>query len=158
MTTKQATIRIECRNCGATGLSTEFPLKDGSAVRCPKCKGTGAEEIKAALFTEKKTRDDVEHVWANIVNYVITPDKFSGGASYQEWLDDPGIIHEIGREIREASCPMSWYQAANHKLRPQWDECNRVNHIPSCPWWNRKDKCWKQFDKENRLILVAPGI
>ena len=141
-------LNINCRNCDGTGLRVGLPLRNGAAVVCQSCNGTGAESIEIVPFTGKRPMPAVEHVWANTINMPMQPGKWSGGSSYADWAADPSKVHEIGLEIREAACPASWYQAANLSLMPNWEQCQKADQFQQCPMFYQKSQCWARFDLE----------
>ncbi len=55
----EATVLAECRSCGATGLYRGFAEREGTAVVCLTCNGTGCEAINYAPFTERKGEQGV---------------------------------------------------------------------------------------------------
>jgi hypothetical protein len=70
-----------------------------------------------------------------------------GGMPVKQWK--PGLRFEPGRENRKFTCPAWWYQSANYKLKPEWDECNETlgGSFSNCKHFCNKAKCWARFDK-----------
>lgn len=143
----------ECTACGATGLYVEMAERNGAAVVCHRCKGTG--RIVAVLewddFTGRKERTGVRRVLE--VNPrievgeggAVRLDDF-GGMSYQDWAN--GLPFPSGSEMRRFTCPAWWYQSANYNLKPEWDECLCAGSFSHCDHFGQKAKCWERFDKE----------
>ena len=155
---EQQVIKIECRVCGGTGLFAGFPLKEGAAVPCQQCKGTGCEEIKGTPFTGLKLRVGISHVWASTVNNTMTPDNLLGGVTYTEWVEDPQSVYELGREARDKACPASWYQGVRVRKQPNWDACAQATVFHRCPFWSRKGQCWEQYDLEQNQEAIDNSI
>jgi len=53
-------VRVECEECGATGVYTGYAEAVGHGVECRKCKGSGF--LTFTLFTNRKQREDVNFV------------------------------------------------------------------------------------------------
>lgn len=58
------TITIECPDCRGTGLYKGFMERDGEAVICVRCSGTGAQELRYNEFTSRKDKAGVRRVRA----------------------------------------------------------------------------------------------
>ena len=57
-----------CKACGGTGLYKGFAEKEGCAVVCNQCNGSGFVEKTAS--GERKLRNDVKRVFAYSIGYV----------------------------------------------------------------------------------------
>ncbi len=146
--TETKTVQAQCHDCRGTGLYTGIGERDGLAVVCGKCEGTGQKDISYTPFTGRKTRENVRKVIQVNPGIVISPELTQGGAGYQEWLDNPESARSPGREVREFYCPTWWYQRADSKLLPEWDECIKFGDITKCPSFQQMEKCWERFDRE----------
>lgn len=96
---------IECVACGGDGLYVGMCERDGAAVICHRCKGTGRQHVKHeyTAFTKRKTNPEIQRVYNAAGGYCIsakdvtTEDSktengrtihFSrAGVSYEEWLE-----------------------------------------------------------------------
>lgn len=63
-------IKVECRECGGTGLYRGFAEREGTAVVCLRCNGTGCRkimfEVGEIIYTPylgRKKRQDVHFVY-----------------------------------------------------------------------------------------------
>lgn len=140
----------ECKSCQGTGLFVGYAEKNGAAVICNKCKGTGCEHFKKEFysFVGKKQKSNVTHVYATNPGFRINPKTIEGGVTLEEWENDTSIVFQPGNEIRTRTCPAWWYQSVNYKLKPNWKECNSVNKFTDCRKFNTKEKCWRKWDTE----------
>jgi len=144
----------KCKSCKGTGLYVGMGERDGAAVVCHTCKGTGCHHVKIEYedFLMGIPRGDVIQVFEVNPGICIGTgdDTYQlsdfGGMPYQEWLD--GKQFERGMENRKFTCPTWWYQTANYNLKPKWKECFGCNTFSSCKYFKNKDKCWERFDKE----------
>ena len=141
----------ECKACKGTGLYIGFAEKEGAAIVCNRCKGTGKEHLKLKYnkFVGRKDNPNVTHVFAvnpgiGVDNGKITP----GGVSKEEWLRNPESPKLPGNELRLHTCPAWWYQSADYAKKPNWKECGFGN-FPQCQYFPTKNKCWERWDKEN---------
>jgi hypothetical protein len=145
----------KCRACKGTGLYVGIAERDGSAVVCHTCNGTGCHHFKYEYedFTERIPRADVNQVVQ--VNPGIIIGKGAqggyvlsdfGGMSYQDW--QAGKPFEAGMEMRRFVCPAWWYQSADYKKKPDWDECLACGSFSGCSSFKTKERCWARWDKE----------
>ena len=139
-----------CEPCEGTGVYVGLAERAGSAVVCHTCKGRGGVVMRHEYSPFDGTRDirgDVSRVFAHSVG-IVTGGGMAGGASYQEWLRDPAIVKERGRELRAYACPAWWYQIADTGKKPQWEECIPAGRFSECPHFCDKAACWERFDAE----------
>ena len=141
----------QCQKCGGTGLYIGMAERDGAAVVCHTCEGTGRVERMHEYeeFTGLKHREGVVHVFATNSGFGVSP-KMAGGATYQEWLDNPEVVNESGREMRTHTCPAWWCQSNSmYGVKPNWPECPPAGTMFSnCHYFPVKDECWRRFDEE----------
>lgn len=141
----------QCQACKGTGLYVGIAERDGVAVVCHTCRGTGRVQRKHEYeeFTGRKEREGVERVLevnpGIIVGKLDGTLEWAGGMVYAEWLSGKGFTP--GMEMREHTCPAWWYQRSDHKRKPKWDECG-FGLFSSCPHFNNKERCWERWDKE----------
>lgn len=148
----------ECQSCGGTGLYIGMAERDGAAVVCCECDGTGMEHFKHT-FNEfvgrKEPTKPVRQVYQTNPGITIGEGgskefKLSdfGGMSYSEW--EKGSPFKVGMENRAFTCPAWWYQKADYKKKPGWDECNASlgRSFSGCPSFQNRSKCWERWDKE----------
>jgi len=150
-----------CTSCGSTGLYVGVGERDGAAVVCHTCKGTGEKTIRVEWddFEGRGRRDGVERVYETNPGICIgtgKPARFAlsdfGGMLYQDWLD--GRQFERGMENRGFTCPAWWYQSANYNLKPKWDACLIAGSFSDCPHFTNKAACWSRWDRENPIAEV----
>lgn len=148
--------KIECQSCGGTGLYVGMAERDGAAVVCSHCKGTGCYNHKFTYisFTERVRRDDVRRVFKTSCGFVHTPEdivfegediKFSqSGASYEEWL-----IGKSPLPMKTLYCPKLW-------TGQKWDSekckkhCRLSDSIYNCPMLGKMAECWDEYENANQ--------
>ena len=143
----------KCKQCGGTGLYVGMAEKNGAAIVCYVCKGTGCNKFKHEYeeFEERQERTGVKRVYKTNPGICIgtgnghTLEEF-GGLSYDEWMSDKPFC--AGTENRKFTCPAWWYQCADYELKPAWNECLICGTFSSCRSFSSKEKCWKRFDSE----------
>lgn len=148
-------IETECSQCGGTGLYQGMAEKDGAAVECYICNGSGKKdiEIKYKLFNGRKIKENVNRVYKTAGGYCITDKdtenvKFSQyGISYQEWLDNKKPI-----PIYDLHCPLQHYGQGT--IIGEWLKdkvCpNSLMMISKCNNRLHKTECWEKAIKYER--------
>jgi hypothetical protein len=149
-------IDYACQPCKATGLYVGMAERDGAAVVCHTCNGTGKAHFKFEYdeFTGRKKRAGVEQVYEMNLGIVIGKGKEGqyqlpdfGGMPYGEWLKDKPF--KVGMENRAFTCPAWWYQSADYKKKPDWKECvSSGGCFSGCSSFKSKELCWKRWDAE----------
>lgn len=155
MTQIKIEINEVCRDCGGTGL-LKAKKKDGAAVVCSKCDGSGCYSYthRYDRFESRFERDDIEWVY-QVDPSEVTEDlecEFSnlGGMSYKDWK--AGREFERGMEMRKYFCPFRWCQVVDYYKRPDWDACyvRGFGKFSQCLHFKDKEKCWERWDRESR--------
>lgn len=163
MENKTISLKIECPACQGTGLYIGMAERNGAAIVCHQCKGSGCYHYQYSykLFTKRKIRNDVKRVFGNSCGYIHSAEdvvadgktiKFSkGGASYQEWLN--------GKEpepLKELYCPLQWsgqrWHSPLHCKDNFWG-----GYISECPKRCDMAKCWELYEKENAEAINEQG-
>lgn len=145
-------VDIKCQSCDGTGLYVGLAERDGAAVVCTTCKGTGKYHHKFTYdeFTARIKRDDVKRVFKTSCGYVQTPDdvevdgktiEFSkSGISYEGWLTGGQPL-----PLKSLYCPKMW-------TGQQWNSetcekhCRCGTSINYCPNRENMAKCWDEYD------------
>ena len=148
---------IQCKSCGGTGLYVGLAERDGAAVVCHTCKGTGCCHYG---FEYEKFRGRLPAPEPIIRVYEVNPGicigrgpegEFKladfGGMPLIDW--QRGIPFPPGSENRRFTCPGWWYQAADYELKPRWDDCRIGAAFSGCIHFPRKDTCWEKWDREH---------
>lgn len=145
-----------CKDCKATGLYCGMAERDGAAVICHTCKGSGKAHhvFEYEEFEGRKKRSDVQQVFQTNPGICIGTGKTGefkledfGGMPYAEWLDSKPF--KDGMENRKFTCPAWWYQGADYKRKPEWKECGGPGcSFSNCKSFSTKAECWKRWDKE----------
>lgn len=140
----------ECAECKGSGVYVGFAERDGMAVVCSKCKGTGRKDITIEYepFTGRKKAEGVTRVLQTNPGIQIGGDlERFGGMTYESWRT--GIPFSTGMEMRNFTCPAWWAQSANAE-RPDWNECrkNLGNSFSQCRCFSNKAGCWERYDNE----------
>jgi hypothetical protein len=145
----------QCKDCNGTGLYKGMAERDGAAVVCCTCKGTGCHHFKHTYdeFTGRKSLPGIERVYET--NPGICIGKFNGhtleqfgGMPYEDW--DAGKPFPAGSENREFTCPAWWCQRADYSHKPNWNGCNVSlgASFSHCPHFCTKEQCWERWDRE----------
>jgi hypothetical protein len=80
------TIKVECKDCGATGLYKGFAESEGVAVICLTCRGSGCQEISFKPFIKRKQRNGIRIIYRSRGSFVGTGVGPAGGSiTYQEF-------------------------------------------------------------------------
>ena len=146
-----------CKECKATGLYVGMAERDGMAVVCYKCNGSGCHRLVVEYddFKTRKKRANVTRVLK--VNPGIMVGKNTecgldldsfGGMSYEEWQRTGGVFPP-GSEMRLFTCPAWWYQSADYTKKPDWRECQIIGAFSACRYFPAKDRCWGRWDSEH---------
>jgi hypothetical protein len=140
-----------CKACQATGLHVGIAERDGAAVLCHTCKGTGKQIIVVEYddFEGRKERPEVERVFQVNPGICIckekgrfTLDEF-GGMSYEDW--ESGKTFPPGSEKPKVYLP--GLVVSIRRLREKAGmERMRLGFIQ---YFGSKDKCWERWDAEN---------
>lgn len=153
---------IECQSCRGTGVYVGIAEKDGAAVVCYTCKGTGCEKYSFTYepFKGRKERKGVSRVYKNTYGFCIAPkvltlqiggdvqiDFSKEGVSYQEFLKG-----KMPEHIKTFACPMMADQSACHNKKGFVDICHEKGmsyggFISKCSYQHNKKECWERFKK-----------
>ncbi len=146
---RRVTVECECRACGGTGLYVGMCERDGAAIICSPCKGTGKSKITYTPFEgRREPPEGVTRVFVTNPGIRLNPSETSGGVSLENWLlgADPGVP---GCEARGHSCPLLWYQSVDPDKKPDWEGCVSYGvALFDCPFFDTKSSCWAKWDKE----------
>jgi len=161
--TKKFEADIECPACAGTGLYVGMAERDGAAVICRKCQGTGKYHYvyEYTPFERRNIRNDVIRVFAKSCGYVHTAldtkledgtfIQFSKcGVDYQSWLGGAKP-----KPIKELYCPLQW--TGQKWSSPLYCRGAYIGGcIGSCPKRGEMAKCWEYYDNDNiRAELLA---
>lgn len=153
---------IACESCDGTGLYCGMAERDGAAVVCHTCKGTGMVKFTKTFteFTERKKRKDVKRVFHSSCGYMMAADDVTTqegvelhfsryGAKYKDWLNGA-----TPKPMEELYCPYlgtnQEMQSSSHKAHSMYkDACNVLLgcRIDSCKNWKAKSRCWDRYWK-----------
>ena len=153
---KYMKVKVNCKSCGATGLYIGLAERDGAAVICTNCRGTGYQTIEEELFSERKLRDDVERVYTDGFGFVISSKDVTTkdgshypfsqfGCTYEEWLQ--------GKEPKILECCSCPHMLYNEKAKEFYaHRCDRNillgQRFQECKLWNEKENCWDLYRRE----------
>ena len=145
-----------CKSCGGTGLYVGMAERDGAAIMCHTCKGTGCHKFRYEYdeFTGRIDRPGVARVYETNPGICIGTGRGHrledfGGIPLKEW--EAGLPFVSGTENRKFTCPCWWFQNADYKRKPKWPECDSSLgcSFSGCTHFRDKEKCWERFDNEN---------
>ena len=151
-----------CASCKGTGLYVGMAERDGAAVVCHTCKGTGCQHLKVVyepFLAQQPSPPTVERVYRVNPGIVIgkgKPGEYRladfGGVPVNDWHRDPSCVNRPGAENRQFTCPAWWYQSADSKLKPDWNDeerkCSAFGSFSGCKHFHEKAGCWAKFDRE----------
>jgi len=157
--------KVECDKCGGTGLYVGIAEKNGSAVICMCCNGTGNVNLKKEYkkFKSLKEKKNVKRVFKNSGGYILSSEDtqtekgniitFSKyGCTYKEWLEG-----KIPKPIESLHCPCIHtnqnMQNPKHKAYKLYiEKChNSLSFtISDCKHFKNKEECWKRYHQLNR--------
>lgn len=156
---------IQCKECKGTGLFKGMGERDGWAVVCHKCKGSGCYHFKFEYeaFHGRVKCDNVQQVVEVNPGIVLTTrgadrtytHESFGGQPYESWCKDEPF--PPGSENREFCCPASWYQSADYGAQPKWEECAGVGAFSACRCFRGKAGCWERFDSDRAELERERG-
>ena len=142
----------KCKSCKGTGLYSGMGESPECAIVCSTCKGTGCHHFEYEYEDFIERQNDYKIKWVYEVNPGIKVGngngfdfKDFGGMSYDEWLK--GNKFKRGMENRQYTCPAWWYQSADYKQKPNWEECIGIGSFSSCKNYVNKQACWEKFDR-----------
>jgi hypothetical protein len=145
----------KCSSCAGTGVYVGVAERDGFAVVCHTCKGSGKMKIHIEWeeFTGRLHHHGVSRVLevnpgicAGINPKMGLTEKSFGGMPYSDWKQDKPFPPKS--EMRGFTCPAWWYQTADYHKKPNWPECIGIGSFSSCQHFKDKAKCWKKFDEQ----------
>jgi hypothetical protein len=143
----------KCKSCKGTGLYVGIGERDGAAVVCRACDGTGKYHFKHEYedFIGREKREKVKRVYQANPGIGIgeaigkcTLEDF-GGMPYEDWLK--GKPFPPKSEMRKYTCPAWWYQSADYDKKPDWPECILGGTFSECSRFYNKHKCWEKWDE-----------
>lgn len=144
------TIEIQCEDCRGSGLYRGMWERDGFAVVCFRCKGTGKRLFEYVPAGPRSTKAGVTRVIQCNPGIVVggdDPQEF-GGMSYEDWLK--GKPFPPGSEMRRFTCPAWWFQCVPGGGKPEWDWCNEGmrlgDRFSGCKRFACKERCWERWD------------
>ena len=128
----------KCKSCGGTGLYVGMAERDGAAVVCNSCKGTGCHHFRHVYenFIKRKSRRGVEWVYEANPGIIIGKGngkyhlKDFGGLPMEDWIQEGKF--PPGTENRRFTCPAWWYQNVDYERKPKWKECIGIGSFSQC--------------------------
>jgi len=144
----------QCKSCKGTGLYIGIGERDGAAIICHTCNGTGCHHVCVEYdsFTIRQDNPNVRRVYKANPGICIGSNNSCtladfGGMPVKEW--ESGLPFPPGSEDRKHTCPAWFYQSADYNKKPDWNECNCWgNTFSQCAHFQSKEKCWERWDKE----------
>ena len=148
-------IEYECPSCKGRGLYQGSSERDGAAVICYKCNGTGKRTFKAKSFVGRKIADGVTRVFDSSGYCVSAKDRVTEdgvkltfsqwGCTYEEWLAGARPV-----PLKGLMCP---YMHDNRGIgnEPLGGKCAEGNlrpfgRISDCQHYANKAKCWEEYE------------
>jgi len=140
--------KAKCDSCSGTGIYRGLSEKGRASVVCWACRGTGCREIEIKWedFEGKIKDNDIKRVVEINPGIVINEDPKFGGMPYEDWFG--GKPFPPKSENRNYICPLWWYQSADYRRKPDWEECTWGRSFSKCPKFKKKHLCWERWDKE----------
>lgn len=161
---KRIEMTIQCPACNGTGVYVGMAERDGAAVVCHRCNGSGKYDYSYEYeeFTGIKKAEGVERVYKKGYGFVIAPQvlDFTGigeidmgeeGVSYAEFLKG-----NLPGHTKKLACPMVADQSVCHRVSGFVDECEALHGscllgtlLTKCNYQPHKANCWKRFDRDS---------
>ncbi len=143
----------QCESCKGTGLYIGWAERDGFAVVCHSCQGTGRRDIiiKFTPFTGRVKPSNVVRVLQVNPGIIVgcgghKREEF-GGMDFQEWWG--GKPFPPGSEMRNFTCPAWWYQSVAYDKKPDWKECISSGLFSLCRYFKAKAQCWERWENDD---------
>ena len=89
-------VETACSACRGTGLYAGIGEREGLAVVCKQCDGTGCKTLEYEPFTGLKPRDDVLRVLQVNPGIVLRPSDTQGGSELPGMAGTPGSRRRAG--------------------------------------------------------------
>jgi len=146
-------VDAECNACDGTGLYVGLAERDGAAIVCQRCKGTGKEHILIQYkpFVKRKKRSGIVRVFDVNTGYVIGngPNcklEDFGGMPVEEW--EQGKPFPLGSEGRDYICPKRYVQSTGKSF--DYEKCSHSvgKRFEDCKFYVDKKECWRDYDKQ----------
>jgi hypothetical protein len=138
--------------------------RDGAAVVCSNCKGTGAETIIFERFEERKPAKGVERIFKTSAGYIHTSsgtiitdegrnvDFSEGGCTYREWLDGAEP-----KPLKNLYCPYQWTEQRLQSKDVNGLYKNRCDkhllpggYITKCKEHSDMETCWAIYEGKEK--------
>lgn len=155
---KRIELKIKCQSCGGSGVFIGMAERDGIAVVCNTCKGTGCFNYAFEYedFVERENKRGIKHILRTNPGICVGTEgkegkeyKFEdfGGISYSEWkeLKDPTNFPK-NTEMRNFTCPKWWCQCAGKEYKNE--NCHFGGYFSDCKYFSSKELCWKDYDEK----------
>lgn len=146
MSAQHITLDIVCTACSGTGLYVGMGERNGAAVVCYRCQGTGRQAYTYEPFTERKAPPDTVTTVHVARGYGLDSSS-RGGLPIEQW--QPGAIVPADEAYY---CPFIYTNqewCSNPDLLPQIGKPTPprmpTGQISSCKHWANKSRCWALF-------------
>lgn len=141
-------VAIECKQCDGTGLYVGMAERDGAAVVCYRCKGTGKDHIEFVPFVSRlEPKKPVKRVHVSR-GYVLSPNHADcdGGVPYDQWK--PGKVIPADERLY---CPMLYTHQEYCAFRDEHGSARPGigQRISDCEMWKVKEACWVKFHADS---------
>lgn len=146
---------VECSDCQGTGLYVGMAERDGLAVVCHRCKGSGMAHYiyDYQPFSGRKPKAGVTHVIYQNPGYILDPAHAGARAlPYGEWAN--GARFSASQiEDRERTCPAQHIQNVLHRNAPSEPFGCGYGMFTACKKYPDKAECWRIADAEGLLTI-----
>lgn len=150
------TVAIECKSCKGTGLYVGLAERDGTAVVCHTCHGTGETKTTYRPFVERQPAPKGVQRVHLAMGYVLSTKepRCSGGVPVQEWApgvpvppDEPLYCPYLftGQEWCAFKETKSYTTSDGEQHTYQTAPIGAGMFISSCPRWPDKAACWERY-------------
>lgn len=144
-----------CRSCSGTGLYVGMAERNGAAVVCATCRGTGETSVAYEPFVERAAPPEKVTSVHVARGYGLDPAHplCDGGMPVEGWK--PGATVPADEKLY---CPFlythqDWCAHPDPKWGgPPFAAVGRM--IPDCPLWPQKAECWQRYHEASD----APGV
>lgn len=138
-------VAIACKACDATGLYVGMAERDGTAVVCCRCHGTGHDTFTYTPFTERQAPPSTVARVHVARGYALSNQHpgCQGGTPITEWK--PGQVVPADEQLY---CPYLYTNQDWCAQRPGQHHDSPLgagDWISDCPFWSEKAECWRAY-------------
>lgn len=144
-------VEAECHSCKGTGLYVGMAERDGAAVVCYRCKGSGKEVVTYTPFRGRLPATGVTRVHVSR-GYVVGAES-SGGLPLAEWTPGEPVPADEAYYCPFLYTNQEW--CAHPDPEYGGAPLSLGLRISECPFWSEKSECWAKHHADPKAPLKA---